>query len=343
MLEERIGKIVRPDKEVYLMSSTFTFSLDTLSQAATSVLFPFILLLSKYRREEVVINTYGDLVDYLADLAYINAIPVRLSHKVCSGFPNSFTWRIACHMYNVISSFGLSFRSPLISNSKFIQRILLKDWGRNSIVIYPPVDTDVFAEMGRKAKRENLVVSVSRFRHGKRLDMIPKVARLVKEAEFIIVGISDGASKAVLKNISSLIKQLRVNDRVKLLVNQPLEEYINVLSSASLYLHTQPSEAFGISVVEAMAAGCVPIVPRSGGPWIDILDGMQGLYGFSYSNETEAANIIKTLLNEENLRRDVAARASRRSSNFNKFIFERRVLEVVDKVYGAKNRSGIFQ
>ena len=92
-----------------------------------------------------------------------------------------------------------------------------------------------------------------------------------------------------------------------------------------------------------MAAGCVPIVPRSGGPWIDILDGVQGLYGFSYSNEAEAANLIKTLLKEESLRREVAARASRRSSNFNKFIFERRILEVVDKVYGAKNRSGIFQ
>ena len=115
MLEERIGKIVRPDKEVYLISSTFTFSLDMLSQAAVYALFPFILLLLKCGREEVLINTYGDLVDYLADLAYVNAIPVRLSHKVCSGFPNSFTWRAACHMYNVISSFGSFFRSPLIS------------------------------------------------------------------------------------------------------------------------------------------------------------------------------------------------------------------------------------
>jgi hypothetical protein len=37
-----------------------------------------------------------------------------------------------------------------------------------------------------------------------------------------------------------------------------------------------------MSVVEGMAAGCVPVVSRCGGPWFDILDCKQGVYGFSY-------------------------------------------------------------
>ncbi|MEM2092139.1 MAG: glycosyltransferase, partial [Candidatus Bathyarchaeia archaeon] len=101
------------------------------------------------------------------------------------------------------------------------------------------------------------------------------------------------------------------------------------LSMAKVLLHTQPSEAFGMVVVEAMAAGCVPVVPRSGGPWIDILDRRQGVYGFAYRNIDEAANIIRMLLSNEELRREVAGRARVRALCFNKSIFEEKVLGVM--------------
>jgi alpha-1,2-mannosyltransferase len=40
-------------------------------------------------------------------------------------------------------------------------------------------------------------------------------------------------------------------------------------------------EHFGISVVEAMVSGLVPVVHSSGGPWLDILE--QGKGGFGYN------------------------------------------------------------
>lgn len=91
-----------------------------------------------------------------------------------------------------------------------------------------------------------------------------------------------------------------------------------------------------MSVVEAMAAGCVPVVPRCGGPWFDILEGKQGFYGFSYGNVMEAADIVKTLLKDENLRCEVAARARERAKVFDSSVFERNILKIVEKVVGAK-------
>lgn len=331
-LEKRFGKVAKPNSEFYLISNTSSFN-PLLQAAAVSLFFPTMLLFLKRREHNLLINTYGDLIEGLADLDYINAIPIKLSYKISSGLSHSIIWRTATCAYDKISSTSLSYRrSLLISNSRFIQSILLKNMNLSSIVIHPPVDVDIFMRKTRE-KRENLVAIVSRLRPGKRLNIVPKIASLVKEAEFVLLGIADRSSKESMRELTNLIKHLGVGDRVKILLNQQFENYVDVLSSASLYLHTQPSEAFGISVVEAMAAGCVPIVPRSGGPWIDILDCTQGLYGFSYDNERETADLISGLINDKFLRKRVAERARNRALNFKKSIFKEKILNIVNKIF----------
>lgn len=86
-----------------------------------------------------------------------------------------------------------------------------------------------------------------------------------------------------------------------------------------------------------MAAGCVPVVPRDGGPWFDILGGKEGMYGFSYGNTAEAARKIRMLLQDDYLRTSVAARASQRAMNFDSSIFENRISKVVEIVYSNKS------
>jgi len=40
----------------------------------------------------------------------------------------------------------------------------------------------------------------------------------------------------------------------------------HVLGRSAAFIHVRPHEPFGIVVAEAMAAGAVPIVHKSGGP-----------------------------------------------------------------------------
>jgi len=91
-----------------------------------------------------------------------------------------------------------------------------------------------------------------------------------------------------------------------------------------------------MAIVEAMAAGCVPVVPRDGGPWFDILEQKEGLYGFSYESISEAAEKIKTLLENDELWIEVSARARRRAMDFDSSVFESKMLSVVKKVYSRK-------
>ena len=53
------------------------------------------------------------------------------------------------------------------------------------------------------------------------------------------------------------------------------------------------NEHYGISVVEAMSYGLVPVVPESGGPWEDIIE--HGRYGYGFNSVDEAVEKIKNV------------------------------------------------
>ena len=101
---------------------------------------------------------------------------------------------------------------------------------------------------------------------------------------------------------------------------------------AKVYLHTMPYEHFGISIVEAMAAGLVPVVPRSGGPYVDVLNGSQGVYGYSYSNVREAADCIHRLLGDERLRTGCSEKSIDRSHVFDSSVFKAKFTSYVNHV-----------
>ena len=70
---------------------------------------------------------------------------------------------------------------------------------------------------------------------------------------------------AEYRKLTNIIKEYRVENKVKVFANAPFSKKIAVLRESMVYLHTAHSETFGISIVEAMAASCIPVVHNSGG------------------------------------------------------------------------------
>jgi glycosyltransferase involved in cell wall biosynthesis len=207
---------------------------------------------------------------------------------------------------------------------------------KKALVVYPQVNARRFKDASLKRKRENIVVTYSQYAPTQNLGYVPRIAGNAKMANFIIIGPSGTASKSTFKELHRIMAELSIEDRVKLLTNQPFSKYVELLSTAKVFLRTLQHEPFGMSVVEAMAAGCVPVVPRDGGPWFDILEGKEGVYGFSYASIGEAAQKIRVLLQNEELRAKVSARASRRAMDFDNSVFESRISSIVKKVYLSK-------
>lgn len=97
----------------------------------------------------------------------------------------------------------------------------------------------------------------------KNLELVPLVARRV-DAHFVIVGsLYDMAS---YRRVLNLVKQYDIKDKVTIFTDVSLAVKVELLRKAKVYFHTQRYEPFGISIVEGMAAGGVPVVHDSGGP-----------------------------------------------------------------------------
>jgi glycosyltransferase involved in cell wall biosynthesis len=337
-LEESFGVLDRPSEEVNVMERI------PIRGRSSQGIFTFLFFLGELVYQQIknedaaVVNTYGDLVDSVADVSYINALPIRVVYKYPDyGFFSSVVGRFIAQAYGLyLKAVDKLFRSNvLVANSTFMQGIVKRHLGRDSTVVFPPVDLVKFCSV-KDVNRRNMVVTVSRLRAGKNLEFIPRVAKLVEKGEFMVLGLADEASQDAVAELEKAIKDLGVEDRVKLLVNQPFGKLVDILASAKVFLHTQPMEAFGIAIVEAMAAGCVPVVPRDGGPWFDILDQKQGFFGFSYRNVGEAARLVEMLLGDEDLRGAVSGRARERAMVFDGYVFEREFLRVVEKAFSSK-------
>ncbi len=336
LLAHNFGRVTKPDVESYLTARRLSRKLSSLSIA-----FPYFvaqvfqLLLSKSRkRHNVTINTFGDVVNSVADITYIH-FPLRWAHQISQvpAFTNNSTWHAAAPVYGaVLSCLNRIPSRELLTNSKFMQNIIEKHMNRKPLVIYPPVDVkNLASHCSGRTERSNVVLTISSYTPKRHLEQIPHIAKQSKSADFIIMGKADDYSLVTLRRLKELVKKLNVEDRVKLQTNVPRDEFLQTLSRAKVYLHVMPCDHFGISVVEAMASGCVPVVHRSGGPWIDILDAQQDRYGFAYSSIEAAASTIDTLITEERVRREIAKRALNRAQRFDRSVFMRKIVERVEQ------------
>ncbi|MFQ6616493.1 MAG: glycosyltransferase, partial [Fidelibacterota bacterium] len=130
-------------------------------------------------------------------------------------------------------------------------------------VIYPPVDGGASrAEPRREIKR---VISLGRFGENKNQLFQIEIAEKVPEAQFSIVGfVNNARSLRYFRRCERKIHQKGLSN-VTLIRDAHREQVANQLSSASVFLHTMADEPFGLSTVESMSFGCIPLCHNSGG------------------------------------------------------------------------------
>src|SRR2546427_5154042 len=194
----------------------------------------------------------------------------------------------------------------LLSVSDFTKGFVRKKWERDSRTVYPPCPVEAFSEFSRVQPRENLVVTVGRMAPEKRFHLFVELARLVPKTRFVAIGSLSDERSAYYEQLK------RTAPENVSFVLSPLRKVKDLLGRAKAYVHCAQNEHFGITIVEAMAAGCIPLVHDSGGPREIVSDAV----GFKWNSIDEAVAKVSSLIEDDGLRRKLSNAAISRAQQF---------------------------
>ena len=171
----------------------------------------------------------------------------------------------------------------LITNSHFVQEWTKQKYGRDSVVIHPPVDIEGYELCEQK---ESYYIFISRLVPYKRIDIMIKAFNRMQERHLVIVG--DGSdAKRLQKMASSNIEFKGFLGRAEM---QPL------LQRAKAFVFTS-REDFGIAPIEAMACGTPVIAFGEGGVLDSVIDGKTG----HFFDTQDAPSLIQAIKEFEKL------------------------------------------
>ncbi len=211
-------------------------------------------------------------------LSYIHT-PPRFLYGYTTSFNYKKHWwtRIGGELINHfmrICDYEVSQRPDiLIANSKNIQARIQKFYRRDSVVLYPPIDLDEFSSKGRSASGRKVdrkyFLALNRLARSKGTEVIIEACNKLG-LPLKIAG--TGPEMADLKK--------RAGPTIEFLGWVSDEERIKLYQGAKALILAAEDEDFGITPVEAQAAGTPVIAPASGGFLETVIEGKTGLlYG----------------------------------------------------------------
>ena len=222
----------------------------------------------------------------------------------------------------------------ILANSMFTQGWIRAYWGRDSNVVYPVVDD----MSGPDIHKARLILNVGRFfAKGdagalKSQETLVEVFGNMTEAhqagwELHLAGslARDAGSIHLAQRIRSIAEGLPITIHF----DAEYEELRKLYRRASIYwhatgygldpkLHPEAQEHFGITTVEAMTAGAIPIVIRTAGQAETVEHGRNG---FLWKSVAELRDFTYRVIRDESLRKTLRAEAVRSSARFGKNSF----------------------
>jgi glycosyltransferase involved in cell wall biosynthesis len=209
----------------------------------------------------------------------------------------------------------------LIANSEYTRSRINKYYGRDSVVIYPPVETkyqvsSIKYQENANDKAAKYFLIVSRLSAYKKINA---VIEAFNKLELLLVIVGEGKQEKYLRSIA--------NKNIRFLGWQPDEKIEKIYANAKAFLFAGVDD-FGIAPVEAMNFGVPVLAIRKGGVREIVEEGKTGEFFDAAVPEVIADCVRRFMENEEKYDREYIITKSR---EFSKERFIRDIKEYIDK------------
>lgn len=264
--------------------------------------------------------------------------------------PVSFSKKLFIHIQRPIEGFKKDIRSKIklsrvnqvFVNSEFTKKYIDNSSGLDTTVIYPPVDLKP-----KDIKRENIILHVGRFRVRKKtvnnvsdfkkqnmlVDAFIEMEKSISDWKLVLAVSLQEDDKEAFNQLKSKAK----GHRIEFIINQNNEKIWELYSKAKIYWHAsgygedlekhpELAEHFGISTVEAMGGGCVPVVINAGGQKEIVADKKDG---FLWNTKDEFKQKTLLLIKDEKLLLRMSIESKKSAKKFSKQAFCKKIENLV--------------
>src|SRR5260221_4689474 len=245
------------------------------------------------------------------------------------------------HHHFVVENGYLKTYNYIFSISEYSHYWAKKMLNLDTKILYPPVDVNEF----NPGEKENIIISVGRFfvetHNKKQYEMIKAFKKLyykdpkVRSYEYHLCGGVDNSP--INQSYLSLCRREAEGYPIYIHDNIEFNDLKTLYSKAKIFWHAaglnenvnnnpERFEHFGITTVEAMSAGVVPVVIGLGGQPEIVKNGVNG---FLWLNENELVYKTLDLINNNNLQVSLSKSATESTEKFSRESMYNRIDELL--------------
>jgi len=235
--------------------------------------------------------------------------------------------------------------NKIITISEYSKKWIKKLWGSESAILFPPVDIDSF----KVGKKEKIILSVGRFfpehHNKKQLELAQTFKQMLEQYSdemrgytlYLVGGVGGRADH--LEYVEK-IRAASKNYPIEIITNIGWGELVELFARSYIFwhasgmgedekVHPERFEHFGITTVEAMAAGCIPVVINKGGQKEIINNGYDGFFFKDWQELKDITiKIIRGEVDVEKVRKNAISNC-RKFSNSN---FKKDLISIISKI-----------
>ncbi len=191
-------------------------------------------------------------------------------------------------LYRPLDRYLARQADTVLVNGEYGRQLIAETYGLDSTIITHGVDlsgpdlSNAGLEQAVTALRDRyslqdrpVILTVNHLHPRKRIDLLLRaLAEVVtSQPQAVVLVVGQGPEEASLRELAS---QLGLTDRVIFAGFVPDQELAACYAAATLYVHTGRAESFGLSVLEACAAGLPVVAVNEGGPREILVEGETG-------------------------------------------------------------------